>query len=91
MSANSLNRCHTCDGSGFLLVLDTAELISCAECGRDWLDAHEFYELCQQYRHSVEPDVVKAFEALKAYIRDQVDTQMRDCCDSARDHYERGG
>lgn len=41
----------------------------------DWLDEQDFFEMCQQYRHSVEwrrgpgdKTTVEAFEALKAFI-----------------------
>ena len=40
-----------------------------------WLDARDFYELCQQYRHAplFPIDVVRdAYEALKAHIRRQI-------------------
>lgn len=45
---------------------------------KDWLDEQEFYEYCQAYRHSGLPSspestVVESFEALKKYIRDQID------------------
>lgn len=48
--------------------------------GVDWLDSQEFYELMQQYRHARDYGpggspayVVERFEAVKAYIRDQID------------------
>jgi hypothetical protein len=45
--------------------------------GLEWLESQDFYELCQQYRHSHEvsghpgiPTVVEAFERLKLSIAD---------------------
>lgn len=49
---------------------------------KDWLDEQEFYEYCQNYRHSTDrpfmpgmQNTVEAFEALKKYIRDQIEVQ----------------
>lgn len=46
---------------------------------KDWLDEQEFFDICQAYRHSQDgqpdfmPTPAEAFEALKKYIRDQID------------------
>jgi hypothetical protein len=42
----------------------------------DFLDEREFYELMQVYRHaplSPQKRVIEAFEAVKRYIREQVE------------------
>lgn len=43
------------------------------EVGEDCLDSQEFYEICQAYRHAEaarQDEVVMAFEALKAWVRE---------------------
>jgi hypothetical protein len=50
---------------------------------KDWLDEQEFYDICQSYRHAKDvvadfpgmPTAAEAFEALKKYIRDQIEVQ----------------
>lgn len=47
---------------------------------RDWLDEQEFYDICQSYRYAKDvvadfpgmPTAAEAFEAMKKYIRDQI-------------------
>lgn len=43
---------------------------------QDPFNSREFYELCQTYRHTPwgeQAQVVAAFEAIKAFARDQVE------------------
>lgn len=59
---------------------------------RDWLDEQDFYELCQQYRHSVEWQrgkgdltVANAFEALKEFIRKKIEAEIKRAIDEMHD------
>lgn len=59
-----------------------------------WLDEQEFYELCQQYRHSQEwtaPPTVETFEALKAYIRAKIERELDMASESAVIHEQNMG
>lgn len=47
--------------------------------GFEWLDEQDFYEVCQQYRHTPvdrPQDVIKAFEDLKAFIIEKVTVRL---------------
>lgn len=55
----------------------------------DWLDEQDFYEICQQYRHSNEfkrwstqMTTVEAFEALKTFIRRKIKAEIKIATDA---------